>query len=278
MARSAAGAWMYRHRKVNALQALAVAMSTLVRYVRMAHLSAGAIEKVVRHHRLKTSASLPSAADSYKRVDFAPTRLSSAGRALTRSRHCWKADASLPSVTRMRRSVRSARTEFQSVGGSVQDCPPQEVQFTAISTGFFFNCGLSGNGSLLCWGFSGEPESPVEDEGLTTVSVGFAHGCALREDGTPVCWGKDQSGQSLPEATPPEGEHFTAISAGSFATCALRTDGTPVCWGGSIPSTPQGERFTAISVGSSHTCGLRADGTAVCWSSLDFGQASPPTE
>ena len=69
--------------------------------------------------------------------------------------------------------------------------------FIQVSAGLFHSCGLRADGSIVCWGVSGEDERRVEATGLidsppgtfSQISAGDLHSCALRRDGTVECWG-----------------------------------------------------------------------------------------
>ena len=63
-------------------------------------------------------------------------------------------------------------------------------------------CGLRADGSIICWGASGEAERLTETTGLidspsgsfSQISAGYLHSCALRLDGTVEVLGRDAYG------------------------------------------------------------------------------------
>lgn len=93
---------------------------------------------------------------------------------------------------------------------------PQQVgsasDWTAVSTGGGFTCGLEGTSSLSCWGDNhyGELGNASMDQKLSPTPVvdlysghswvggidaGGAHACGVRDDHTLWCWGWGDSGQ-----------------------------------------------------------------------------------
>ena len=159
---------------------------------------------------------------------------------------------------------------------------PPEGEFTSVSSGVFYSCGVRKSGAVACWGLSQLIEGYLIDvleppgDGFTSVSAGIAHACGVRTDGTIACWGTNEgaNGSIANQATPPDGE-FVSVSAGIFHTCGVRTDGNVVCWGankdehGNVvgqANPPEGE-FASVSAGSWHTCGVRKEGIVECWGS-----------
>jgi alpha-tubulin suppressor-like RCC1 family protein len=73
-----------------------------------------------------------------------------------------------------------------------------------------------------------------------TVSVGTSHVCGLTADGTALCWGANNRGQlgngtTISGSNTPQavsgGLRFRSISAGNNHTCAVTSDGAAYCWG-----------------------------------------------
>ena len=105
-----------------------------------------------------------------------------------------------------------------------------------------------------------------------------ARACGLRTDGTVACWGFTGDWVSIDEdrsryearlgnVKTPEGT-FTAVHHSNWATvCGLRTDGTITCWGdnesSAVADTPSGA-FTSLTVFLGDVCGLRPEGTVAC--------------
>ena len=176
------------------------------------------------------------------------------------------------------------------------------VPFAQVSAGLHHTCGLRADGSIICWGASGEAERLTETTGLidapygsfSQISAGDLHSCALRLDGTVECWGgtiieDDMSPEekAIMETmwAPPEGR-FISVSAGFLFSCGVRSDNSAECWGlmavASDALTPPEGKYSSVSAGGYHACGIRIDQTVVCWgSNLGFdgdflGQATPP--
>lgn len=210
----------------------------------------------------------------------------------------------------------SDSTCFDGLAGS-QGCtlPPKrmsnpEIEFTSISAGGEFGCGIDAQQLLYCWGnddagqrgngFSGGGQNPepatVKNERFTMVSAGFAHACALNLVGTAYCWGADDAGQlgdtKLANSTTPIPVSdttlvFTRITAGGRHTCGIVTSGIAYCWGdgalgqlgsgnadsSQVPRPVAGGRsYSAISAGSAHTCAVETTGSVYCWGNNATGQ------
>ena len=176
------------------------------------------------------------------------------------------------------------------------------IPFIQVSAGFHHTCGLRADGSIICWGASGEDERLTGATGLidsppgsfSQISAGALHSCALRQEGTVECWGRMPLEGDLPTeaavmmeamSAPPEGR-FISVSAGFLFSCGVRVDNSAECWGPmaavSDALTPPEGGYTAVSVGGFHACGIHIDQSVVCWGSDqgfdgDFlGQATPP--
>ena len=146
---------------------------------------------------------------------------------------------------------------------------------------YLFNRGESFHElGLLSWPI------PV-DEALISVSIGNVHTCGLSLEGTAICWWNDLLERSIPQDPlvtrygggdedlihPPEGEAFIYIDSGDLFTCGVRSDGSVICWGvGSNElEAPERERFRSVSCGSNHVCGVRIDGSLSCWGQFAKG-------
>lgn len=173
--------------------------------------------------------------------------LTSAGRA-----YCWGSNASgeVGDGTRATRTTPNAVSQGDQV-------------FIALASGANHACGLTGEGSAICWGELLRPNSPavpfpseIVIPALRLVALaspsGDAFQCALTASGQPGCWGWNGSGQ-------------------------LGNGGTVDVLGGySLVPLPN-ERAIGIASGSVHTCVWTAAGKAFCWGLNDFGQLGDGT-
>jgi alpha-tubulin suppressor-like RCC1 family protein len=131
------------------------------------------------------------------------------------------------------------------------------LTFTQLAGGGAHTCGLTGGGSVYCWGNNASGQlgdnsttnrnAPVAvATGLlfTSIDAGVAHTCALTSAGAAYCWGRNDRGQlgtgsadlnphPIPEGV--SGSHtFQRIAAGGFFrghTCGLDDTGDAYCWG-----------------------------------------------
>ena len=100
--------------------------------------------------------------------------------------------------------VASDPTNGESWTAGVPD-PPEgaasEPQFTAITAGHRYTCGLRTDGTVDCWsghGSSGGTFVPFPGGTFTAITTGWQHSCGLRSDGTVDCWGDDSYGETDP--------------------------------------------------------------------------------
>ncbi len=123
---------------------------------------------------------------------------------------------------------------------------------------------------------AGGPDLPFQ-----AISAGGNHTCGLSPDGSLLCWGSNFSGQMTVPALP-AGLTYTQVSAGLLHTCGLRSDGSLLCWGDNfngqttVPALPAGVTYTQVSGGFDHTCGLRSDGSLLCWGDNGDSQTTVP--
>jgi len=82
------------------------------------------------------------------------------------------------------------------------------ITFVAISSSFYFRCGLSSDGTAYCWGVNSSGQlgdgttlsrtAPVQVAGglhFTSISVGNMHACAIARTGVTYCWGSNAYSQ-----------------------------------------------------------------------------------
>jgi len=182
---------------------------------------------------------------------------------------------------------------------------------TAIAAGDHFNCALTMNGGIKCWGMGvalGDNSytdrlTPVDVSGLTSgvsrIAAGGAHTCAVLIGGAVKCWGDNYSGQlgdrtntgrPVPGDVPDLMSGVVAIAAGGAGshTCALVTGGGLKCWGANtfgqlgdnykteqlVPTNVSGltTGVAAISAGADHNCAVTTGGGTKCWGANYDGQ------
>jgi hypothetical protein len=149
------------------------------------------------------------------------------------------------------------------------------------------SCARIDDGTVQCWGGSGERPSGVDQ--LTPVAVtGIADAaeiassrdgsCARRSDGTVQCWGDvtvsydDYGWQGLTDAT--------SLVFGFNDTCARGADGALRCWNNSgvegltseIPDVTDAlEVAIGPDPGGLQGCARMGDGTVMCWDRDGYG-------
>jgi alpha-tubulin suppressor-like RCC1 family protein len=137
-------------------------------------------------------------------------------------------------------------------------------EFSLITSGDDFSCGLLSNGSVACWGIGtygqlgdGTTYSSSNIAKIITsantfidISAGANHICGILINGSAVCWGLGQ-----------EGQLGNGVSGGGMAYYSL----TPVFVLGNY-------NFSTIFSGEGHSCGILTNGSAVCWGSGTYGQ------
>lgn len=129
---------------------------------------------------------------------------------------------------------------------------------TKLSAGFHYNCALTSDGRVSCWGlngaaaqlgtgsFGGNRNYPTEVSGLaaignaTELSSANDKSCVVISAST-YCWGSLYDGQrrfgvTTPTAVtdssgPLNGKTINAVATGGPTSCATATDGTTACWG-----------------------------------------------
>jgi cysteine-rich repeat protein len=140
------------------------------------------------------------------------------------------------------------------------------VVITQVSAGNDYNCALTNDGKVFCWGINlngqlgygnintiGDNEQPVAAGPVTVggtvaqLALGSVHSCALLTNGRVRCWGNAGGGQlgyaninfigndanEFPSTVGDVniGGLATQIAAGDFHTCAVLDTGTIRCWG-----------------------------------------------
>jgi alpha-tubulin suppressor-like RCC1 family protein len=188
------------------------------------------------------------------------------------------------------------------------------ARFTSLAAGMStpsHYCGVSGSGSLYCWGANSLTDTAAAPVVFSTViptqvpsglvftraAPGGAFNCAIAVDQSVYCWGQNTFGQ-LGDATFKDhfapavvsgGFKFATLTGGAIHVCGVTVDGLGLCWGGNpagqlgtgntnqftTPTAVIGVpgTFLTIGTGDSFSCGLTTTGRAYCWGNL--GSASP---
>ena len=127
--------------------------------------------------------------------------------------------------------------------------------WTAITAGLRFACGIRAQGKVHCWGaatrgalgrgYSSDRNDPTpidDDATWERLDVQLDHGCAIRAGGDLFCWGRNVSSQL--------------------------GDGTQVTRPAKVP-VGAGKTWKRVAVGRTHTCGIASEGggpdNMFCW-------------
>jgi alpha-tubulin suppressor-like RCC1 family protein len=148
---------------------------------------------------------------------------------------------------------------------------PSGVNFSSVSTGNNFSCGVGFSGVIYCWGANATgqlgdgttaphllPAPVAAPAGLTFTQVfATANGtggvaCGLATTGIPYCWGDNPQG--------------------------VLGDGTTTGHNTPQPVTmPAGVTFVDISGSNTHVCGVTARGAVYCWGANSIGELGDNT-
>ncbi len=183
--------------------------------------------------------------------------------------------------------------------------------FTQVSMGLNFACGIKGDRTAWCWGTdadgqlgngaatTGTQHNPVVVNGgsvWTQISAGGSHACGIQTDGNIYCWGDGGSGQLGTAAGPntqpvviTQPGPWVSVAAGGYSTCGIKADGSAWCWGDQnngrlgngltasvAVNTPtpvlEPGPWVKLSRSGDHTCGIKLDGSAWCWGAAIYGK------
>ncbi len=146
---------------------------------------------------------------------------------------------------------------------AVSNAASGAVQFSNITVGDIFTCGLSVDGTAYCWGSNFEGRlgdnslndsnipvlvsNPVSGQKYATISASSTHACMTSvSSNLAYCWGGNSLGQlGVPNTT--------------------LTSNVPLAVSGA-------QSFVSISAGSEFTCGVAPNFSAYCWGNNDSGQ------
>lgn len=144
------------------------------------------------------------------------------------------------------------------------------VEWTQVSTGDSYTCGVLSNGNGYCWGRN-SPDGRLGDGTQDSGTQSSLNGDA------------DSNAPSLVQG----GLDFEMIEPGFFHTCGLTTAGRVYCWGangaghlgdGTSSSSPTpvavsgSHTFVDLVIGANHACALDTSGDVYCWGSNQEGQ------
>lgn len=180
-----------------------------------------------------------------------------------------------------------------------------EHDWTALSVGRAFSCGLREEGLLFCWGWAGggrlgrtgiegssDPLQVTARGGWKTVALGDDFACAIDSVDAIECWGASDAGQlggassSLGPSPIAAAPGFRMVAVGDDHACGVRVTGELVCWGdnaghrlgiaasGVSPPVQIGadSDWVHVACGATHTCGAKRSGEIFCWGSGPRGQ------
>lgn len=150
--------------------------------------------------------------------------------------------------------------------------PPENSQFSAVSSGLGFSCGVQKSDyRVFCWGEDGisrSIQSEFANSSMTSIQVGGGFACGINIARIVVCKGKNDNGQlNVPANTAYE---YRGLALGANHSCAIRRlNRTVVCWGGDgefSSNITDGISFESIIAGLNFTCGLiTSNFSVICW-------------
>lgn len=180
--------------------------------------------------------------------------------------------------------------------------------WSVVSAGMYATAGITVDGKLFTWGYSGaglgdgstQRSSPVQigTNSWTTVSVGEQHMAGIQTDGTLWTWGYNLNGQigdgtTVDKATPTKigSSTYSKIDAGYKNTAAITTANKLFIWGDntngqigdgttvakSSPVQIGTDNWAQVSIGNSGlgvitSVGIKTDGSLWGWGGNTNGQ------
>lgn len=149
--------------------------------------------------------------------------------------------------------------------------PSGSSQFSSISSGVGFSCGILTNKTVQCWGskaIANQIQQEFGNKSMSSIVAGGSHVCGLDATGYLWCQGSNESGQS--NAPSGSAYEYSKLSLGESHSCAIRqSNGSVVCWGGGgefSADATDGISFESIVSGLNFTCGLLTTNySIICW-------------
>lgn len=155
--------------------------------------------------------------------------------------------------------------------------PPANLpSFTAVTVGDTHACGITAEGTPVCWGENvyGQLDIPDIDTPIVKINAGANHTCAIDNTGDAVCWGLNTNDQLIP----PAGSTFIEIDAVENSTCGILANGDITCW--TTDNVRAYERlegpYTALDTASRTVCGLTETGSIECFTN-NSSVVTPPS-
>ncbi|XP_004490995.1 putative serine/threonine-protein kinase-like protein CCR3 [Cicer arietinum] len=154
-------------------------------------------------------------------------------------------------------------------------------QFSSITSGFGFSCGILKNnpsGLVRCFGnvnlnLNESIAKNIENEflniSMVSLVAGESHVCGLNSIGFLVCKGSNNFGQ-IDVPNQEKAFEYSDLALGSDHSCAIRrSNGSVVCWGGKglfNVDVTKSVSFEVIVSGSNFVCGLTTNNfSVICW-------------
>ena len=81
-------------------------------------------------------------------------------------------------------------------GGS--DTGTGDGEFSSVSAGFRYTCGVQTGGSVACGGYNKHGKATPPEGEFSSVSAGEEHACGVRAGGSVACWGIQARGLTAP--------------------------------------------------------------------------------
>jgi hypothetical protein len=236
-----------------------------------------------------TAGSITFKSLSPSRVTSLPTH--NCGIGTDHAVYCWGANALVDTSGRTNSTKTPAKLPSDLVWAQVTAGGAHNCALTTDAIAYCWGANSVGQlGIRSDTGAIFKPGLVYGDFRFRTIAAGSGHTCGLTLDGTVLCWGNNSFGQLGDGGTTPRlaptlvagGVTFQSIDVGDPWSCGLSTAGKVYCWGGleGFGATPTPHlytsstlpTFTSMSVGSFHACALTGDGQAYCWGNNQFGQ------